>query len=459
MNFDWLKRLMPRGLYGRAALILILPVVTIQLVVSVVFLQRHFEGVTEQMTAAMLRELAYVAARAEAAPDLAAAVAAVAAVAGPLDLGVALPAPDPAPGATSDAASDTAPGPDRRVFYDLSGRVVIATLRAGLPGLGAVDLSNLREVRLTLNTRHGLMELHFDRRRVSATNPHQLIVLMLGTGLLMTLVAYLFLRNQLRPIRRMAIAAEAFGKGRALPYRPAGAQEVRAAGAAFLEMRARIERQIEQRTLMLSGISHDLRTPLTRLRLGLSMLPDDPGTRDEVSAMERDVAEMGRLIDAFLDFARDEATAGEPERIDPCAFVAHVVEDARRAGQPVSLTECPGPGLALVTVRPDALRRALENLFGNAVRYGTRAEVSVTLGPRSCRIIVEDDGPGIPADRREEALRPFTRLDPARNQNRGQGVGLGLSIAVDILRGHGGSLRLGDSARLGGLRVELVLPL
>ncbi|MCL7466668.1 ATP-binding protein [Phaeovulum sp. NW3] len=453
MNFDWLKRLMPRGLYGRAALILILPVVTIQLVVSVVFLQRHFEGVTEQMTATMLRELAYVAARAEAAPDPVAAVAAVAAVAGPLDLGVALPAPGPA------QDPDPASSADQRVFYDLSGRVVIETLRAGLPGLGEVDLSNLREVRLTLNTRHGPMELRFDRRRVSATNPHQLIVLMLGTGLLMTLVAFLFLRNQLRPIRRLAIAAEAFGKGRALPYRPAGAQEVRAAGTAFLEMRARIERQIEQRTLMLSGISHDLRTPLTRLRLGLSMLPDDPETRDEVAAMERDVAEMGRLVDAFLDFARDEATAGEPERIDPCAFVAHVVEDARRAGQPVSLTECPGPGLALITVRPDALRRALENLFGNAVRYGTRAEVSVTLGPRSCRIVVEDDGPGIPADRREEALRPFTRLDPARNQNRGQGVGLGLSIAADILRGHGGSLRLGDSARLGGLRVELVLPL
>ena len=335
---------------------------------------------------------------------------------------------------------------------------MIDTLRGGLPGLGAVDLGTPPRVVLWTQTRHGLLRIAFPRGWVSASNPHQLLVLMLIASVVMTTVAYLFLRNQLRPIRRLSRAAEAFGKGQTEPYKPSGALEVRAAGTAFLEMRARIERQIEQRTLMLSGISHDLRTPLTRLRLGLSMLPDDPASREEVAAMERDVAEMGRLVDAFLSFAREEATSGEAERLDLCALVAQVVEDAQRIGQSVSLGECPATPL-MVRVRPDALRRALENLIGNAVRYGSRAEVSLVPAARSLRLVVEDDGPGIAPERREEAMRPFTRLDPARNQDRGQGVGLGLTIATDIARSHGGSLRLGASARLGGLSAEIVLPL
>ena len=446
MNFAWLKQILPRGLYGRAALILVLPVVTIQLVVSVVFIQRHFERVTRQMTESMLREVVLVIDRADGAPNLTAAEAQLAELALPLGLSLALPAPEPVPVA------------DRRPLADLTGIVVIDTLRAGLPQLRAIDLSDGARVSLWQETRWGMLRIGFSRAWVSASNPHQLLVLMAVVSVLMTVIAYLFLRNQLRPIHRMARAAEAFGKGQVVPYHPSGAVEVRAAGLAFLEMRARIERQIEQRTLMLSGISHDLRTPLTRLRLGLSMLPEDPEIRDEVAAMERDVAEMGKLVDAFLSFAREEATAGEAERRDLCRFVSAVVEDARRAGQPVVLEECPGRAVTL-TFRPDALRRALENLIGNAVRYGGRAEVSVQLLAKTVRIVVEDDGPGIPPERREEALRPFTRLDPSRNQDKGQGVGLGLAIAADILRSHGGILRLGESARLGGLSAEMVLPL
>jgi two-component system osmolarity sensor histidine kinase EnvZ len=437
MTFHWLKRMMPRGLYGRAALILILPVVTLQLVVSVVFLQRHFEGVTRQMTHSIQFDIAYVLGLAEAAEDGPAALQAVS-LAGPqLGLQITLP-----------VARETG---DRRAFYDLSGSVVSAVLRREIPSVLLVDLDDLQQARLLVDTRHGPMQVMFARNRASASNPHQLLVLMLATGLLMTLVAYAFLRNQLRPIAKLAVAAEAFGKGRQMPYRPRGATEVRAAGAAFLDMRARIERQIEQRTLMLSGVSHDLRTPLTRLRLELSMLPDDV----DVAPMERDVAEMGQLVDAFLDFARSDAAEPEAQPLDPVAFVETVVEAARRAGQDVTLVHIEGEGLA--TFRPEALRRALDNLLGNAMRYGSRAEVSVCLMPRLLRITVEDDGPGIPPGRRDEALRPFTRLDSARNQNSGSGVGLGLSIAADIARGHGGTLRLGESARLGGLKADLIL--
>ena len=449
MNFEWLKRFMPRGLYGRAALILFLPVVVVTIVVTVMFLQRHFEDVTRQMTSGMAHEVALVAERIDAAPDIDAARASAEAVTGPLGLTLTLPA-------------DT-PGVEKRTFYDLSGVVVISELHARVPAIRTVDLSSRREVVVTLQGRWGNYRLSFPRLRVSASNPHQLLVLMTGTSLLMTAIATIFLRNQLRPIRRLARAAEEYGKGRIIPYRPAGAIEIRSAGAAFLEMRGRIERLNEQRVLMLSGVSHDLRTPLTRLRLGLSMLsPDYPPEKEEITALEGDVAAMSSMVEAFLDFARDSAQDGPPQPVPVLGFVRGIVADAQRGGQDVVLHPGPPDGLAngegLATFRPDSLRRAIENLIGNAVRYGEHAEVEAALGPGWFRVSVEDDGPGIPPDRRAEAIKPFTRLDPARNQNRGQGVGLGLSIAAEVARAHGGQLRLGDGLRLGGLRAEIVIP-
>lgn len=445
MNFQWLKRIMPRGLYGRAALILFLPVVVVTLVVTVMFLQRHFEDVTRQMTAGVAVEVALVSERIEAAPDIDAARASAERVTGPLDLVLELPA--------------GAPGQEQRSFYDLSGRVVIAQLHDLVPAVRAVDLSVRREVRITLGGRWGDYLLIVPRSRVSASNPHQLLVLMTGTSLLMTAIATIFLRNQLRPIRRLARAAEEYGKGRIIPYRAAGAIEIRSAGAAFLDMRARIERQNEQRSQMLSGISHDLRTPLTRLRLGLSMLsPDYPPEADEIAALESDVAAMGTMVDAFLDHARDAAQDSPPEPVAALDFVRGIVADGQRGGQKVSLHSVQGAEDELAIFRSDSLRRAIENLIGNAVRYGDHAEVEAALGPGWFRVSVEDDGPGIARERRDEALRPFTRLVPARNQNRGQGVGLGLTIANDIARAHGGQLRLGQGTRLGGLRAEIVIP-
>jgi two-component system osmolarity sensor histidine kinase EnvZ len=259
-------------------------------------------------------------------------------------------------------------------------------------------------------------------------------------------IAYYFLRRQLRPITKLAEAAEEFGKGRAVKYRPRGAQEVRAAGRAFLDMRARIERQIEQRTLMLSGVSHDLRTPLTRMRLALSLLPEDA----EVVALQADVVQMERMVDEFLSFVRGDAMEGS-ELADVVALVQGVAD---RAGVPLAGIEGQAEP---VMMRPQAIVRAVENLVSNAQRFGNRVELRLVFQERSLRIVVEDDGPGIPADRREEALRPFTRLDASRDPNRGAGVGLGLSIASDIALSHGGALRLSDSETLGGLRVDLVI--
>ena len=439
MSFTWLKHYMPRGIYGRAALILLLPVVFIQLVVVVVFAQRHFEGVTHQMTDTMLRELALVLKIAEETEDPADIPAEVALQLEPLELAV-LP-----------LSEGQVPTESQMVWYDYSGRVILRRFEALLEGFRAIDLRENRTVRLFVNSDAGPLEIQFDRRRISAANPHQLFVYTIFFGVVMTLIASIYLRNQLRPIKRLARAAEAFGRGRHLPYAPAGAVEVRAAGNAFVDMRNRIERQIEQRTLMLSGVSHDLRTPLTRMRLALSMLDEE-----DAAPLRQDVDDMQRMLDEFLNFAKG-STEGTPEAVDPHALMEQAVEDARRAGRNVTLLPPEGEGRGTVMLRTGAVLRAVDNLISNAVRYGARAEVSVLLTDKTLRIRVEDDGPGIPEDRRLEAAKPFTRLDPARNQDKGGGVGLGLAIATDIARAHGGVLRLGESQRLGGLRADIVI--
>lgn len=435
-----IKPLLPRGLYGRAALILIVPIVTIQLVVSTAFIQRHFEGVTRQMTQGLAIDLAFVLAEFAKGGTAEEATARAQAVAGPLEIGLAFP------------AGGLAPTEDISAFYDVSGWAIISTLKEEIPAVVAVDATgDDRVVRLRIGTHLGDLQAELSRRRMSATNPHQLLVLMIVTSLLMTMIAYVFLRNQLRPIARLSRAAEAFGRGEKLPYRPRGALEVRAAGRAFLEMRNRIERQIEQRTLMLSGVSHDLRTPMTRLKLALSFLPEDEETR----AMQADLAQMERLVNEFLAFVRGDATEGEQET-DLTALLGDVVADLRRGGGDVTLRAAEGVPRR-VTLRRQAVTRGLENLVGNALRHGTRAEVGLSFRDHSLVIWVEDDGPGIPRDQRDEALRPFARLGAARDPNRGGGVGLGLSIAADIANSHGGALRLGESATLGGLRAELML--
>ncbi len=437
MFWRWFKKYLPRGLYGRAALILVLPVIMLQLLVSVVFIQRHFDGVTRSMTSAVSIEVRFLQQIANELGDLSLTIAAMEEIARPLEINFDLPATD-------------VPSVDNKRWDDLTGRLVIETLRTKVDNIVGVSLMNRHLVRIWIRTDYGPMRLEFNRARVSASNPHQLLVIMVVIGAFMTAIAYFFLRNQLRPIKRMARAAAEFGRGRVVPFTPTGAIEVRAAGTAFLDMRNRIERQSQSRTMMLSGVSHDLRTPLTRLRLGLSMLEGE-----DVAEMERDVADMERLLDGFLAFARDN-TLDTLQLTDPRDVLAAVIQDAHRMKQPVVLSHQTGP-IIESNLRPAAIRRALENLIGNALRYGTVAHVALTITDRTIRYTVEDDGPGIAPEDREAAVSPFVRLDPARNQNAGGGVGLGLAIVTDIARSHGGVLRLDKSESLGGLRADLII--
>ena len=431
----WLHRRMPRGLYGRAALILLLPVVTIQLLVGYAFIQRFFDDVTRQMTLNIARPVAAMVAAVDAAPPGEAA-AVLAERAGALRLRAALGGPPVTP---------------FRAFYDVSGRAVVAALREEVPGLGAVDLGRAqRRAVAEAATRHGRLVVTIPRRQLSPRNPHQLLVIMVFATAVLSGVSFLFLRNQLRPVHRLAEAAAAFGRGRHVDYRPGGATEMRAAGQAFLDMRSRLERAAQQRTLMLSGVSHDLRTPLTRMRLALSLM-EDP----EAGPLLGDVAEMEAMIDAFLDYARMEATE-EARPTDPAALLEEVAEKARRGGHPVAV-DAPA-GVPAVPLRRDVLARALANLTGNAARHGTRARLSLRATGAALVFAVEDDGPGIPEAQREAAMRPFERLEGGRNRDRGGGVGLGLAIAGDAARLHGGTLRLGTSEDLGGLKAEIVIP-
>ncbi|KUP92702.1 ATP-binding protein [Tritonibacter horizontis] len=437
-----LKRYLPRmpsGIYGRAALILLMPIVLLQIVVSFAFIRRDLEDITKQMAQTMVREFVLIGqeiARSESQQD---ALQRLQPILGPLNVSIRFLDP-----------GEAIP-PDLIPFEDFSGRIVRETFSLSLPQFQSIQLPRSRRIRVVIDSAQGPASLEFNRRRVSAAAPHQLIVTMVVFGFLLVVIAMAYMRNQLRPIKRLADAAEAFGRGRMIPYQPRGAIEVRAAGAAFIDMRARIERQIEQRTLMLSGVSHDLRTPLTRLKLTLSMLDGE-----DISAMEMDVKEMEDMVDAFLDFARGVTTSAM-EEVDPCELVEDAVQSWARQGQNVLLVEVVGN--RRVPLRTAAVRRAVDNLISNAVRYGSRARVSVAVMQKSLRIRVEDDGPGIPEDLRGDAIRPFTRLDPARNQDLGTGVGLGLAIVADIARAHGGTLRLGNSEALGGLQADIVIAL
>ena len=439
MSFTWIKRYLPKSLFGRAVLILLVPIVFLQLFVAAIFIQRHFDGVTRQMATGVARELVVIVERVETS--------------GKIDLETE----KIARALHLTLAHDPTATPQqffRRAWYDLSGRVIQQVLQNNIDRPISVDLvENWREVQLGIATQAGVLKVALPRGRLSASNPHQLLVLMIAASVFLTIISLIFLRNQVKPIARLASAAEAFGKGRSEPYRPSGAEEVRRAGTAFLAMRQRIERQIDQRTMMLSGVSHDLRTPLTRIKLALATAQD----LDDLDEINHDLLEMEQMLNDFLDFSRD-TTRDETEDGDAVDLVETIVTEAKRDGKSVTLTIVDNQETPVLAMRRRVLHRAVQNLIENAKRYGTRVNVTLILHARSVVFQIDDDGPGIAPEKRIEAVKPFVRLDAARNQDHGAGTGLGLSIAMDAARSHGGALTLDNAPVLGGLRASLTIP-
>jgi len=306
---------------------------------------------------------------------------------------------------------------------------------------------------IKVDVKDGVLEILVPRDRVTVSQPDIFILWMVGSALILLSVAILFLRNQVRPIERLARASEMFGKGRPVPdFKPYGATEVRRAAQAFITMRERIERHVTQRTEMLAGVSHDLKTPLTRMKLALAMMPDDADTR----AFKADIAEMEHMLDDYLAFARGEG-GEEAEETDLGELVRDTATAAAkaRAADDDRLTVA-APEHVILSVKKAALRRCLTNLVDNALKASRHVAVTLQPGERHTHIVVEDDGPGIPEDRREEAFRPFHRLDQGRNLQSG-GSGLGLAIARDIARAHGGDITL-DKSAMGGLKAVIRLP-
>ena len=430
------KSWMPTGLYARALLIMIVPMVILQTVVAFVFLERHWNTVTRRLSAAVVQDVAGLIDVYKAFPQDKDR-AQLRRIGQRLQLVVDfLPVGDMPP-----------PGP--KPFFSLLDQTLSKSLRQiGRPfWIDTVGKSNLVEIRIQLDD--SVMRVFAQRSAAYASNSEIFIFWMLGTSSILLIVAVLFLRNQIRPILRLAEAAESFGKGREAPdFRPRGAREVRQAAQAFLEMKARVERSIEQRTAMLAGVSHDLRTILTRFKLELALIGDSP----EVDGMRKDVDEMAGMLEAYLSFARgDSGEIAQPTDME--IALQDLRSDAERNGHTATVIF---HGLPVVTVKPAAFKRCLANLVSNAARHANAIAITGHRDHRYLTVTIDDDGPGIPAGMREEVFKPFLRLDDARNQDQG-GTGLGLAIARDIARSHGGDITLGDSP-MGGLRAAVRVP-
>ena len=428
---------MPKGLYPRSLIIIITPVVLLQSVIAYVFMERHWQLVTQRLSAAVTSDIAALIDLHGTFTDDPAGdtLSRIAAERLALDVqfvpGAKLPSPGPKP------------------FFSLLDEALSEEIRRqiGLPfWIDTVGRSNWIEIRVLM--KDGVLRVTARRSQAYASNSHIFLLWMVGTSLILLGVAILFLRNQIRPIQRLATAAEDFGRGREIEFRPRGAREVRQAGHAFIEMKRRIERTIEQRTTMLNGVSHDLRTILTRFRLSLALIEQTSDVED----LKRDVDEMGRMLEGYLAFARGDL--GEPAvASDLASLLAELKGDAERSGHQTSVEIAGDP---MITVRADAFRRLMSNLLSNAARHGDRIAISASHETRWLVVNVDDDGPGIIPEAREEVFRPFVRLDEARNQDEG-GSGLGLAIARDVARSHGGDIVLGTSP-LGGLRATVRLP-
>ncbi len=431
-----LKRYLPKSLLGRSLLIIGTPLVLVQLISIWVFFDRHVDTVTRRMASTIVGEINLM-------------INHMTDYTKPADLGWI----------TSEVQSNL----NLRVTFK-KGEKLGKIRNRGLDTLVGAELLRVFEqslhrpfqidaaydprfIKILVETNDGVLEIITTQKRIRTITTDLYVMWSIGSSLVLLIIAGIFMHNQVKPIRRLAHAADSFGKGRDVPdFKPYGAREVRRAATAFMIMRERLKRQIQQRTEMLAGVSHDLRTPLTRFKLALAMMKGGP----ELDELERDVVEMEQLVDEYLAFAKGEGSEQAVETNLP-VLIEEVVEKSKRKGLDLSFS---AKGALRVMLRPNAFKRCLGNIIGNAARFADKIDVGASRRSGLILVTVDDNGPGVPEEEREDVFRPFFRAENSRGTG---GAGLGLTIARDVIRGHGGDIMLGDSP-LGGLRVVIRLP-
>jgi two-component system, OmpR family, osmolarity sensor histidine kinase EnvZ len=433
----WIKRFLPTSLLGRSVLIIVMPLVLLQVVSAGIFYQTHWSKITKRLAVGVAGDVAAVIDMMRHDPTPEGREWAITLSAGTMSFSSKYD-----DGAILEHVSKEVDGRmENTLLWALNGYVSKPVW---------IDSKSLdRHVIIQVQLANGVLEVITPRKRLFSSTTYVFVLWMVGTSLILFAIATMFMRNQVKPIRRLAFASDEFGKGRDVEkFKPEGATEVRQAAQAFIAMRERIKRQIGQRTDMLAGVSHDLRTPLTRMKLQLALLEGQKGVED----LKGDIGEMEYMLDEYLAFARGEGTE-KPVETNLGDLLREAVVQAGRKGAHVDLHL---EEEITVPIRPNAFRRSITNLVENALRYGDTVAIRAGRRADMIEIAVDDDGPGIPEDKREDVFRPFVRLEASRNPGTG-GVGLGLSIARDVVRGHGGDMAL-DQSPLGGLRAIVLMP-
>ncbi len=446
-----IKNYLPQTLLARSTLIVLLPVLILQIVTVYIFFDRHWSKTIGRLSDAVAGEIAVMADMIEFNDDPNLALVQVLNYTKiNLDMTARL-----IPNGLVELSPASVSFLKRPAIHYLDSALVRRVHRP----FAVMPYESDKFYDIQVQLKNAILSVQVPERRLYSSSSYVFLIWMIGISLSSTLVSMIFLRNQIRPIRKLAIAAERFGRGQDVEnFKPQGAREVRAAGRSFMNMRDRIRRQVEQRTVMLAGVSHDMRTPLTRIKLALSLLPED----DDVRALKGDVNTMEAMLNAYLDFVKGEG--GErAETVDLSQIVRNVLSRFHTKKLDLSYN---GPDLLYAAVRPVAFTRAVTNIVSNACRYGSVVVVRVTQDAGQIVVGVEDNGPGIHPDQYEDAFKPFTRLDASRHLDSaahavgtaGGPVGLGLAIARDLVHAHGGEIVLGRSEALGGLKVEMFLP-
>jgi two-component system osmolarity sensor histidine kinase EnvZ len=444
-----IKRFLPQTLFFRSILILIVPIVLIQVIVTTIFFDRHWSKVTSRLAFAVAGEISLLVSSIEQNDDYIDIEGdrLFYAMAQNLDM---LATYEPGASLQKATLNKDSPGISWEAMIE---RTLDRELnqQLSIPYAISVDFKE-KWVNVSVQLTRGVLNIDIPQRRLFSSTTYIFLLWMFAASTVLLIIAVLFMRNQIRPIRRLAIAAEHFGKGRDVRnFKTEGAKEVRQAGQAFVKMRERIQRQISQRTEMLAGVSHDLRTPLTRLKLQVAMMGDSP----DIYEMKKDISEMEKMIDGYLNFVRGEGRE-KSVRTSLDSLLQDITLAAKRQGCDVRLNL---NGLSFVPMlRPVAFKRCLTNITSNAMKYASSIWITLeNVTEKQVKIIIEDNGPGIDEDKLVDVFKPFYRVDSSRNQETG-GVGLGLPIAMDIVHAHGGEIWLQKSPR-GGLAVHISLPI